>query len=317
MQENTSLSRQLARAEARIAELRQELSIMRATRSWRLTAPLRFVYERLADRRPKQKEVTRLPATDGPRLKIAAEAPQIGTVPASFARVAASTEDPEGQGAYVLNDGAYWDAYVKQWEEAPEKGTLGYLGCEWKNQETFSTLLEKYAMPGGNALEIGCGGGRITAEAVRLFGHVEAADVSHEMLRKCRESVRANNLSLQHLDGFTLNNVPDSSIDVVYSHDVFVHFSSLQVYAYLEEIRRVLKSNGLGIISFYSFSVSFDLFKDMSFQFRDARVFPPHMRVHFITEEMVRKMLGDLGLEPVEVDSSAFLIVAFRRVVAG
>jgi hypothetical protein len=86
------------------------------------------------------------------------------------------------------------------------------------------------------------------------------------------------------------------------------------VYPYLAEIRRVLKVNGVGIVSFYSFLVSFDLFKEMSLQFRNSRMFPPHMRVHFITEEMVRKMLEELGLEAVEVDSSAFLTVVFRRV---
>jgi hypothetical protein len=37
------------------------------------------------------------------------------------------------------------------------------------------------------------------------------------------------------------------------------------------------------------------------------------MRVHFVTEEMVRTMLDELGLEAVEIDKTNFLIAVFRK----
>jgi len=41
------------------------------------------------------------------------------------------------------------------------------------------------------------------------------------------------------------------------------------------------------------------------------------MRVHFLTEEMLRKMLADLNLEIVEIEKTNFLITVFRRTPNG
>lgn len=212
-----------------------------------------------------------------------------------------------------INDGAFWDKYVHQWEKAEENKTLECVGHEWKNEEIFLSLLEKYASPQSNALEIGCGGGRITAKAMHWFKHVYACDVSGEMLRKNKERTSGSNVSYHRLDGFTLCDFADESLDCVFSHDVFVHFSSLQVYPYLAEIRRVLKKDGIGIVSFYNFPIHFGLFKEMSIQFTRQHVYPPHMRVHFVTEEMIRLMLEDLSLRVQETDRTNFLIPVFRK----
>jgi hypothetical protein len=93
---------------------------------------------------------------------------------------------------------------------------------------------------------------------------------------------------------------------------VFVHFSSLQVYPYLLEIRRVLKPGGVGLISFYNFPRHFDLFKEMSIGYAKAHVYPPHMRVHFLTHEMLALMLADAGLREAEIDTANFLISVFQ-----
>jgi len=215
--------------------------------------------------------------------------------------------------SYIINDEVYWDAYVRDWLRSGQGAELTYLGNEWKNEELFLSLLEKYSTTNGMALEIGCGGGRITSKAAKLFRHVQAADVSSEMLRQCQRSLPYKNVSYHKIDGFTLNGFPDSSVGFVFSHDVFVHFSSLQVYPYLEEIRRVLKQGGIGLVSFYGFQNSFELFKKMALRHRDERRFPPHMRVHFVTEEMIRLMLSDLGFEVLGFDNTNFLIAAFRK----
>ena len=214
---------------------------------------------------------------------------------------------------HTVNDEHFWDSYVREWESSPESATLPFVGSEWHNEGVFIRLLEKYAAREATALEIGCGGGRITSRAFQCFRHVNAADVSREMLRRCSRSVPAPNVSFHKLDGFTLDGFGDESVDVVYSHDVFVHFSSLQVYPYLVEIRRVLRAGGRGLISFYNFETHFDLFRRMSLDFARRRIFPPHMRVHFVTEQMIRRMLEDLDLEVTEVDTENFLIVAFQK----
>jgi ubiquinone/menaquinone biosynthesis C-methylase UbiE len=212
-----------------------------------------------------------------------------------------------------INDGAFWDSYVMKWGAAQEHEGLARVGNEWKNEEIFLSLLGKYASAEHNALEIGCGGGRMTQKAVHHFKHVYAADVSKEMIRRNAESIGAANVSYHNLDGFRFAEFASSSMDCVFSHDVFVHFSSLQVYPYFKEIKRVLKKGGVALVSFYNFEVHFGDFKEMTVQYNRQRIFPPHMRVHFVTEEMLRLMLRDLGLEVCEIEKRNYLIVVFRK----
>ena len=213
----------------------------------------------------------------------------------------------------AVNEEFFWDQYVKDWEKSEELKKGKHVGSEWKYDEDFLALLQKYAAVGKEALEIGCGGGRITVTGARLFKHVQAADISEQMLRKCRETVRSPNVSFHKLDGFGLKDFSDSSLDFVYSHDVFVQLSTLQVYPYLMEIQRVLKKGGLGLASFYDFVDRLEMFKQTSLEFWNRRLFPVYRRLHFITEEMLRAMLSDVGLQILEVQKSRFLIVAFRK----
>lgn len=211
------------------------------------------------------------------------------------------------------NDEFFWDEYANSWEKTEEHRHLKYLGNEWTGEEGFLSLLHKHANHAGDALEIGCGGGRITSVAARLFRHVYAADVSSEMLRKCRKSVDASNISFHKLDGFTLKGFPDASVDCIYSHDVFVHFSTLQVYPYLLEIRRVLKPTGIAIISFLNFMTQFEWFKEESLELWSRRRYPPHLRHYFVTEEILRRMFNDLALEVLEIKKDDNLVVVLHK----
>lgn len=214
---------------------------------------------------------------------------------------------------YVLNDENYWDEYARGWQAQGPDGSLQCLGDEWSNQQVFLELLRKSATKDLTGLEIGCGGGRITAHAVGWLRHVHACDVSGRMLARCRQSLPASNVSFHKLDGFTLKEFADSSLDLVYSHDVFVHFSSLQVYPYLREVQRVLKPGAFGLISFLSFGHDFEDFKETSLRYWSRRWFPPHMRLHFITEEMLTRMLDDVGLQVREISRKNYLIALFRK----
>jgi ubiquinone/menaquinone biosynthesis C-methylase UbiE len=281
-----------------LERLREEIARLKGTRSWRITAPLRFAYERLFGLSRSGDTVSG--ATDASADFVS-----------SFTKAGDRIAQQDATTSYVLNDATYWDAYVHEWETSSTN--LKRLGNEWKGEEIFLDLLRSYAKPDQDALEIGCGGGRVTASAVQYVRHLNAADISTQMLRKCAESLQASNLTFHKLDGFTLNEFEPDSLDLVFSHDVFVHFSSLQVYSYLKEIARVLRPGGLGLISFYNYDVSFELFKQMSLDLQERRMFPPHMRVHFITLPMLRRMLDDLALTEVMVDMRNFLILGFER----
>jgi ubiquinone/menaquinone biosynthesis C-methylase UbiE len=213
----------------------------------------------------------------------------------------------------AVNEELFWDHYVQNWEKSEEFNKAKYLGIEWKYAEEFIALLQKYASSEKEALEVGCGGGRVTDTGVKLFKHVYAADLSEEMLRKSRESLNAPGVSFHKLDGFTLSGFADESVDFVYSHDVFVQLSSIQIYPYLMEFRRVLKKGGEGLFSCYDFIDRFEMFKETSLRFWNRRMSPVYRRLHFVTEEMLRAMLSDLALEVLEVHKGRFITIAFRK----
>jgi ubiquinone/menaquinone biosynthesis C-methylase UbiE len=211
------------------------------------------------------------------------------------------------------NNKEFWDEYVKKFEANPENKKYKLLGNNWKGEDIFLQLLSKYRNPEGSALEIGCGGGRITLHASNFFKTMYATDISSEMVRKASSEVKNSNVIWQTNDGFTLNDFKNESIDFAFSHDVFVHFSSMQTYPYLKHIYRVLKPNGIGIISFYNFIKHFQLFKNESWRFNTQHIFPPTMRHHFITQEMLTTMLTDLKYNALEWNTDNFLIVVFQK----
>lgn len=214
----------------------------------------------------------------------------------------------------AANEESFWDDYAANWTPSPCTRTGGeFVGSEWRHQEDFECLLRRYACPNQKALEIGCGGGRITATALTLFSHVCAADISSEMLQRARQAVTAPNVSFHKLDGFGLDEFPDSSFDVVYSHDVAVQLSSPQVYALLMEAGRVLRPGGLGLVSFYDFVEQFEMFKQTSLSLWMRRLPSTHRRLHFMTEEILHRMLEDLRLDMVEAQRGRFLTLAFRK----
>lgn len=212
------------------------------------------------------------------------------------------------------NNREFWDKYVKDFEANPENLKYKLLGNNWKGEDIFFQLLKKYSKPIFTALEIGCGGGRVTDFAKTLFNHIIATDVSPEMIRKASTEVKGDNIKWEVTDGFSLDQFPSNSQDIIYSHDVFVHFSSMQVYPYLLQMHRILKPGGIGMISFYNFVTHFKIFKGWAMKFNLQKVLPQSMRHHFMTEEMLRVMLADIGYEVIEVEKTNFLIGIFKKV---
>jgi ubiquinone/menaquinone biosynthesis C-methylase UbiE len=211
------------------------------------------------------------------------------------------------------NNREFWNKYVKKFENNPDNKKYRLLGHNWKGEELFVKLLHKYTKSTDTALEIGCGGGRITEIASLLCEEIIATDISPEMISKASSEIKAGNIIWNVNDGFSLDEYKSNSINLVYSHDVFVHFSSMQTYPYLKHIQRILKPQGTGIISFYNYVYHFNLFKNESLRFNKNKIFPPSMRHHFVTQQMIELMLNDLNYDILEFDITNFLIVIFRK----
>jgi ubiquinone/menaquinone biosynthesis C-methylase UbiE len=116
-------------------------------------------------------------------------------------------------------------------------------------------LLQQGLRDDNIVLDIGCGSGRL-ANSLKAMPNIKfiGIDVVQELLDYANEIcqrddwkfIKATNLKIP---------LDDNSVDVVTSFSVFTHLLHEETYAYLAEMRRVLKPGGKIIFSFLDFSV--------------------------------------------------------------
>ncbi|MDQ6883916.1 MAG: class I SAM-dependent methyltransferase [Candidatus Dormibacteraeota bacterium] len=119
---------------------------------------------------------------------------------------------------------------------------------EWK-QSLIDEVMLKYLRPETTILEIGPGAGRWTETLQRIAGHLTVVDLSDRCIELCRQRFAgASNMEFHVNDGKTLSAVAASSIDGVWSFDVFVHIAPREIGSYIAEIGRVLRPGGIAVI---------------------------------------------------------------------
>jgi SAM-dependent methyltransferase len=146
------------------------------------------------------------------------------------------------------------------WDAAAVKDAAWYVatGVHDVSEEFFAAGAEEtdfyLAMCGiptlrrdAAVVEIGCGVGRMTRRLSQLAGRVIAADVSSEMLHRCRLNL-ADRTNVDYLpvpgDG-TLTGIPDASVDLVFSYITLQHVPGAEAQLrYVAESVRVLRPGG-------------------------------------------------------------------------
>lgn len=96
-------------------------------------------------------------------------------------------------------------------------------------------------------LEIGCGVGRLIYFLHRDASSITGVDISDEMILRARDLLKGiSNVYLYVLNDNNLSCVPSQSINFIYSYAVFQHLPSRHLMLrYLDEARRVIRSNGI------------------------------------------------------------------------
>lgn len=96
------------------------------------------------------------------------------------------------------------------------------------------------------AVEIGCGLGRICRALSRHFDRVIGVDISAEMVAQARALVSDDGIEFVVNDGDDLAPIADASADLVFSFTVFQHIpDATVVFGYLREAARVLAPGGV------------------------------------------------------------------------
>lgn len=96
------------------------------------------------------------------------------------------------------------------------------------------------------ALEIGCGVGRLLLPLAKRVATVYGVDISPVMIKKSKDyTAKTRNVFTSVTDG-TLASRPDASLDLVFSFIVFQHIPDrAPIRTYVEESSRVLKPGGV------------------------------------------------------------------------
>jgi SAM-dependent methyltransferase len=137
---------------------------------------------------------------------------------------------------------AAWNTH--DWTQGGEEWTRD---IEWK-AGLIRECLEPNIPPGSTVVEIGPGAGRWTAVLQRRAAKMHVIDVSERALSLCQDRFAfTGNIEYLLGDGRTIP-LPGSSIDAVWSYDVFVHINPLDARSYFAEVARILKPGGRAVV---------------------------------------------------------------------
>jgi 2-polyprenyl-6-hydroxyphenyl methylase/3-demethylubiquinone-9 3-methyltransferase len=179
------------------------------------------------------------------------------------------------------------------WEGVPE----GLEPSDFALRRAF--LLDQVA-PGERVLDVGCGEGLFTAELARAGARVLGIDVAEEPLRRAR--ARHPELDLRLVEGEGAWALPDSGFDVVWAGEVIEHVADTA--AWLSEVRRVLRSGGLLLLSTPAHQPLTLLRLALSRRAFEDRFDPRGEHLRFYTRATLSRLLADFGFEQLELHAS-------------
>lgn len=121
-----------------------------------------------------------------------------------------------------------------------------------RNQLGIEEYLKKTIRPEHTVFEIGCGGGQWTKLLSSLSNKVICNDAKtaddNQLFQFLNQYGVGHNVSFFQATDFTLDQVPDDSLDIVFSYDVFCHISMSGQKEYLRNLYKKCKSGCLLII---------------------------------------------------------------------
>jgi len=97
-----------------------------------------------------------------------------------------------------------------------------------------------------NALDFGCGAGRLTQALADYFEQVIGIDIAESMIELGRKrNPRPDRVSYLHNTDPDLSKLDDASIDLIYSNITLQHIPPVHIRTYLVEFMRVLRPQGM------------------------------------------------------------------------
>ncbi|HEY0369353.1 MAG TPA: class I SAM-dependent methyltransferase [Chthoniobacterales bacterium] len=189
-----------------------------------------------------------------------------------------------------------------RWIQAGEEWSRpwGSSAAQWHH-----TIYPRIAacLPAAHILEIACGFGRWTEYLRRHCDRITAVDSAVECVAACRERFADDpKVTCLANDGSSLAEVADGSVDFAFTFDSLVHTNRATIKAYLEELARVLTSDGRAFVHHsnlgaYPISAGAKLAKPLRQLTENLRLLTrTNQRASDMTAELFRALCHDNGL---------------------
>jgi ubiquinone/menaquinone biosynthesis C-methylase UbiE len=211
---------------------------------------------------------------------------------------------------YSLDLGATYQEYWDNLAASRDKAYFGVAGLPFGERATEESLdahgkpvadiiaRKLEITPQDDVLEVGVGVGRIAIHIAPICRHFTGVDISPRMIEIARERMKdIKNWSLFAHNRCDLSLFASLSFDKLYFHVVLIHLDREDIFYYLRESYRVLRTGGLAWFHFYN------LLHPKGFEeFRAATDFAVEKgdklrgRVQPCTAPEVRKYIEEAGL---------------------
>jgi SAM-dependent methyltransferase len=127
------------------------------------------------------------------------------------------------------------------------------LGAGWHGLDEFLEVLLPRVRAETRALELGCGGGRVSNSVAPRVAELVCSDISAEILEEARENLAVHrNVRFELTRGYALEEFASGSFDIVYAHDLFVNLGPDATLALLDAAARKAKPGGEVVASFFT-----------------------------------------------------------------
>ncbi len=136
-----------------------------------------------------------------------------------------------------------WNQYY-DWPEGGHEWSSFWGGTDVLWGGSLSPRIRSF-LPTSSLLEIAPGFGRITSYLVERCEKYIGVDLAEKCVTECRSKFSAfEHAAFFVTDGYSLNDVPDKSVDFAFSFDSLVHVEADVMQAYARELARTLKPGG-------------------------------------------------------------------------
>lgn len=213
---------------------------------------------------------------------------------------AASTEESALATTYVSDEDA--DYRSRGWNgDANSYGAKDYIELAGLDRSS-------------RVLEIGCGLARVGRELAPHVGEWHGADISSGMLARARERLGGlTNVQLHELSDVSLARFANSSFDFVYATTVLMHLDKEDLYQYVLEAYRTLKTGGWAFFDTWNLlhPDTFRMWEES--QRGNVGASKTRGRIQFSTAAEIRKYLESAGFSVERLDEDRLIRVFARK----